>query len=349
MRMRCWKALPFALALAGCGSPSGGARLEGMLDPASLAATQGEPVQVSVADTTRATATDASGRFGFEGLNPGNATLRFRGRGFDVRVRVAGLEGGQTLEITVEVGASGCVVRRARENEIALVGAISAVGASSIAISGVEVTTDASTRIDDRGTSIALSDLHAGDVVRVEGTLQTGGKVLAREIDRLPPPAAAAVLLRGAVGSIDTAKSTFTVSGLTIATDASTRFAGGAASLADLKVGDRVLVQGTVQSDGTVKARLVVEVPAAPRDRDERDVEGRITATAPPDRFEVAGKTVVVDSSTRLEGEHDARLTFADLRVGDAVEVEGVAQADGTFLAREIKRDDDEEHEEQHP
>lgn len=345
MRMHAWKVLPFVLVLAACGSPSGSARLEGMLDPASLAAVRGEPVQVSLADTPRATATDAAGRFSFDDLASGSVTLRFRGRGFDVTVRVSGLEPGQTLQITVQVGPKGCVVRRARDNDIALVGAISSIGTSSITISGLEVDTDSATRIEGGGSALTLSDLHAGDIVRVEGTLQAGGKVLAREIERLLPPGAAIALLRGSVGSIDAAKSTFTVSGLTVGTDASTRFAGAdTTSLGDLKVGDRVLVQGTVESDGTVKARLVVKLPVAPPRRDEMEIEGTITSITPPDRLEVAGKTVVVDASTRFEGEHDARLTFADLKLGDRVEVEGVLQADGTFLAREIEHEHEEEH-----
>ena len=42
--------------------------------------------------------------------------------------------------------------------------------------------------------------------------------------------------------------------------------------------------------------------------------------------------------------ERDKALTFADLKMGDRVEVEGIAQADGTILAREVERED-EEHE----
>ena len=55
---------------------------------------------------------------------------------------------------------------------------------------------------------------------------------------------------------------------------------------------------------------------------------------------------MVVDSSTRFEGEHDQPLTFADLKTGDRVEVEGTAQADGTFLAREVEREDEDDHHE---
>ena len=112
-------------------------------------------------------------------------------------------------------------------------------------------------------------------------------------------------------------------------------------------MGDRVLVQGTLQSDGSIKARLVVKRPAEPQDEDEVEIEGKITSITPPDRFQVGGKTIVVDSSRKFEGEHEGEhhqtLTFADLKVGDFVEVEAVKQADGTFLAREVEREEEDQ------
>jgi hypothetical protein len=347
MRTHAWKVLPLALALAACGQGSGhGARIEGMLDPASLRAVGGQPVQVSMVGTPRRTVTDASGQFTFDDVATatGNVALSFSGRGIDVSVRISGLQAGQTIQITVQIGGKRAVVRRAKGNEIALAGAIGAVGASGLTVSGIEVETDANTRIQDREDApLTLADLKAGDVVRVEGALQAGGKVLAREIQRLAPPGLNEALLRGVATSVDASNATFTVSGLTVSTDAGTKLVG-IGTLADLKVGDRVLVQGTLQPDGRVKARLVVKRPAAPKGSDQVEIEGAITSITAPDRFQVAGKTVVTDSSTRFEGERDKSLTFADLKVGDRVEVEGVAQADGTILAREVERED-EEHE----
>jgi hypothetical protein len=353
MRINGWKVLPLALALVGCGSSTtSGARIEGMMDPATLSAASGSPVQVSVTGTPQSTATDAFGRFSFAGLAPGNATLRFRGNGFDFSVRIPGLVDKQTLQITVRITEHGCEVRRARSNEIAVVGAIAAVGASSITISGLEIDTDANTRIEDQNANPALSDLKIGDIVRVEGKLQAAGKVLAEEIDLLGPAGSATVLLRGAVDSVDAMGTSFTVSGLKIATDSSTRFAN-IASVGDLKVGDRVLVQGTLQTDGSVLARLVVKQQVEEDEEEEDELEGTITSITPPDTFVVAGKTVMVNSATEFEDDHEGEggqehmLTFADLKVGDFVEVEGAFQADGTFLARKVERknaEDDDGH-----
>ena len=354
MRMHVWKVFSLALVLTACGSSTtGSARLEGMMDPASLSAAGGDAVQVSVMGTSQSTATDASGRFSFGGLAPGEANLRFRGNGRDFTVRISGLMAGQTLQITVRITEHGCEVRRAKGNEIALVGAITAVGASSITVSGLEVDVDANTRIeaDQSESPLKLTDLKAGDIVRVEGTLQAGGKVLASEIERLAPAGMAEVLLRGTVDSVDAKGAGFTVSGLKIVTNSSTKLAGIAA-VTDLKAGDRVLVQGTLQSDGSVLARLVVKQQQEnEEEEDEMEIEGTITSITPPGTLVVAGKTVKVNASTKFEdeneGEHgdggEQTITFADLKVGDFVEVEGVTQADGTFLARKIERKNENE------
>ena len=353
MRIHSWKVLPLALAIVGCGSgTTGGARLEGMMDPSSLAAARGQAIQVSDTGTLQSTVTDASGRFSFAGLKPGDAMLRFRGPAFDISVRVPGLREGQTLRITVRITEHGCEVRHEKENEFTVVGAIAAVGTSSITVSGLKIDTDANTRIEGHDADLKLSDLKVGDIVRVEGQLQAGGKVLASEIELLVPAGTAEVLLRGTVDSVDSKGAFFTVSGLKITTNSSTKLAGIAA-ITDLKVGDRVLVQGTLQSDGSVLARLVVKRQQENEEEEENEaeIEGKITKITPPDTFVVGGKTVKVNSSTKFEDDNEGSgggdehaITFADLKVGDFVEVEGVTQADGTFLAEKVERKNEEEH-----
>lgn len=48
------------------------------------------------------------------------------------------------------------------------------------------------------------------------------------------------------------------------------------------------------------------------------EFEGRIETISPPD-IKVAGRRVITDSATRIEGEDNQLLTFADLRVGEFV------------------------------
>jgi len=211
---------------------------------------------------------------------------------------------------------------------------------------------DATTRVVARRATIELSSLKVNQIVAVVGTL-AGGKVLARLVDLLLPANFDQIVLRGTIDSVGA--SSFVVSGLTIGTGPDTRFRHGL-TLADLKAGERVAVQGTLQPDGTVLASVVRDL-----DADEVrviEVEGAITAIAPPDHLKVAGVTVVVNADTRIEAEggghrgpdlrvvragpfshddDDDTLSFADLAVGDEVEVEGLAQPDGSVLALKIE------------
>jgi hypothetical protein len=345
-----------AFALVACtqgarsGSSNGNAAIAGAVDATSLAAMGGQALRISVVGTQLSTRTDASGKFSLAGLAPGSADLRFQAQGIDATLHVSGLVPKQTMQISVRVSAKG-VALLTSENEVAFVAAIDAVGTSSLTISGLEVDVDDTTRIVARRATIPLSTLKVNQIVAVEGTLK-GGKVLARLVDLLLPASFDQMILRGTIDSL--AAPSFVVSGLTIATDANTRFRRGLA-FAGLKAGDRVAVQGTLQPDGTVLASIV-------RDLDQDPVrvvavEGAVTAIAPPDHLTVAGVTVVVNADTRIEGEggghrgpdlrvvsrgplsHDDEedLTFADLAVGDQVEVEGLAQADGSVLALKIE------------
>jgi len=356
-----------ALALVACtqgarsGSSSGNASIAGAIDATSLAAMRGQALSISVVGTQLATRTDAGGKFSLGGLAPGTADLRFQAQGIDSTLHLSGLVPKQTMQISLRVSAKG-VVLVGLENEVAFVGAIDAVGTSSITVSGLEVDVDTTTRILARRATIPLSSLEVNQIVAVNGTLQ-GGKVLARLVKLLLPANFDQIVLRGTIDSIavdSIPAPSFVVSGLTIATGADTRFRRGL-TLADLKVGDRVAVQGSLQPDGSVLASIV-------RDLDQEqvrvvEVEGGITAITPPDHLTVAGVTVVVNADTRIEAEggghrgpdlrvvsrgpfsHDddeQTLTFADLAVGDQVEVTGLAQADGSVLALKIEVEGDE-------
>ncbi len=87
----------------------------------------------------------------------------------------------------------------------------------------------------------------------------------------------------------------------------------------------------------------------APGDDDDDDNEVEFTGAIESigtSSLVVAGRTVLVDASTRIEGdasEHGGGddLTLSDLAVGDVLEVEGDEQADGSVLARKIELEDD--------
>lgn len=76
-------------------------------------------------------------------------------------------------------------------------------------------------------------------------------------------------------------------------------------------------------------------------DNDDDEFTGRIDSITPPS-LRVAGRTVITNGSTRIERD-DRRIALTDLRVGERVEVEGMTQADGSILAREIEADDNDD------
>jgi len=245
------------LATAGCGSsPHGSATILGTVSNAST-----QRFQVSVEGTNISTATNSGGQFTLQGVPSGTVVLHFVSNGVDVRLEVSGLTEGMTLRITVRITASGAVMVR-EPNEIEVSGTIESITPPNLKISGLTVITNGDTEFKRRDQRINLADLAVGQLVRVEGTLNADGKVVAREVRVLVPPEANRVRIRGVIESITPPD--LKISGLAITTDANTRFEGR--SLANLRVGDAVEVEGTLRADGTVLARSIKKI-----DREEED------------------------------------------------------------------------------
>ena len=324
-------AIAIAVSTAGCGSSSsdGSATIQGMVINASA-----QPLRVSVEGTNVSTTTNSSGQFTLQRLPSGTVVLRFVGRGVDVRGNMSGLSAGMTLRVTVRVTASGVVIVRV-PNEIELTGTINSVTGPNLNISGLTVIADANTELKHRGGSVNVAELAVGQLVRVEGFLNTSGQVVARKIRVLVQPNLNSVRIRGVIESITPPN--LTISSLTIATDANTRF--NVSSLANLIVGDAVQVEGTLRADGTVLARSIHKLTRDEEDENEVEFEGAIQSVTPP-MLMVAKKTVLTDSNTRIS-RNDSTVMLSDLQVGEHVEVEGMRQADGSILATQIEAEDD--------
>ncbi|HXF68736.1 MAG TPA: DUF5666 domain-containing protein, partial [Thermoflexus sp.] len=114
----------------------------------------------------------------------------------------------------------------------------------------------------------------------------------------------------------------YRIAGRTVVVTATTRIDG------PIAVGVLVEVKGVLQPDGTVLAlRIHVE------DEDEREIEFKgVVEAVLPDGYRIAGRTVVVTATTRIDG---------PIAVGVLVEVKGVLQPDGTVLAYRIKVEDE--------
>ena len=98
----------------------------------------------------------------------------------------------------------------------------------------------------------------------------------------------------------------------------------------DISTGDWVQVTGVVQADGILLAQRIrrLEAEGAPF-----EFTGVVQAIE-PEQWQISGIAVTVNGRTEIKD---------DLAVGDVVKVEGQIMPDGTWLAREIKAEDDDE------
>ena len=233
-----------------------------------------EGIKVSVVGTSLSTTTDRSGRFMLQGVTGGSATLRFQGQGIDGTIELSGLVEGQTLTITVQVAgskprlvtpsspASPTPTPSPAGKKVEIEGTVQAVGASSVTVSGQVIAVNADTKIKRGDHTIALSDLKMGDKVEVDAIIQADGSLLATKIkveddEDDDNQGENEVEFKGTIDSIT--PPTLMVSGRKVMTNGSTRIRSGdkTITLADLKPGEKVEVDGTKQADGSVLASKI--------------------------------------------------------------------------------------------
>jgi hypothetical protein len=270
-----------SFACGGNGSVSGpdtpstrGASIQGTVVTSSAAG-----IQVSVVGTSVATMTDAAGRFGLADVPAGSPTLRFQAAGIDAQLGVQ-VSAGQTLEIRVAVAGSQATLisPSASPNpgptpspspglgsEMEFRGTIQGINGTDLTVAGRLVHTDGNTRIRRSGNNIPFSALAVGRTVEVEGVGQPDGSVFARKIsleddgddDDDDDKGGAQVEFKGTIQSISGGD--LKVSGRLVHTNGATQVKrkGDAVPFSALAAGQRVEVEGTQQSDGSVLAKKI--------------------------------------------------------------------------------------------
>lgn len=153
--------------------------------------------------------------------------------------------------------------------------------------------------------------------------------------------------IRGTVSAIDCGSSTMTVTtgsgAVAVAFDAFTTFQmqGNAALCSDIQVGDTIEVSGTAQGDGSIlAAKVSIESPEDGGGAQEAEISGTVasidcgadTMVVSTDSGDV---TVSFDGSTGFSSK-GSPASCGDIAVGDAVEVSGTLQGDGSILASKV-------------
>lgn len=127
----------------------------------------------------------------------------------------------------------------------------------------------------------------------------------------------------------------FVIGGLTVVTNANTRFLFGTAD--QIQVGTRLEVEGTINSSGTLVASKVKF-----EDNDAR-IMGNVFAMGANSitMLDSNGVVVNVTAQTELEDKtSNNAFTFNDIQVNDYLEVRGFIGTNSAFIATELERED---------
>jgi len=257
-------------------------------------------------------------RFAFTGTVGATGTVTWTVAGQEIAVDDAteideGIEAGDLVRVTGRIDDSGALLAESIHLvaeptlSFVLVGTVEEISETYWTVSGISVTVDAETVIDD--------GLGIGDVVRVRGRVMADGTWLARSIRRLLSEEHKFEFV-GLVESI----APWVVSGIPLETRPWTEIEG------EIEVGDRVKVKGRILPDGAWLAEEIELLDAA------KGLSFAFVGTVESiEPWVVSGISLTVNAQTEVVGE---------IRVGDQVKVEGRILPSGEWLATEIKRID---------
>jgi Domain of unknown function (DUF5666) len=266
------------------------------------------------------------------------------------------LANGLTVEVKGQLDANGVLLATRvegkpddmqgnNEDEARVEGLITRfASATDFDVNGQAVTTTANTRFEN-GTS---ADLALNVRVEVEGEVRNG----VVQAEKIEFEHEADLRVSGQVDNVDAAAGTFTVLGITIQTDARTRFEDKTSAqlrpfnVGSLHSGDFVAVRGTAGTTGTSILAQRVE-------REDPEMQGgqiRITLRGPAanvasPQLTILGVTVLTDAGTEFQNEAEAPIdaaTFFAQAAGRNVKASGTLQGTA-LLARELEFEGEDE------
>lgn len=225
------------------------------------------------------------------------------------------------------------VKRPFERDDVEITGKIQAVSASEITIrEHTFAITERTEIIGAHGSEIAAEDLSVGMVAKVEGKITDGGALVASEIKvrtRLHHEGRFAGLVTAVRDDM------LVVNDVEFNVTLDTIF-NGVDALEDILIGTRVKLWYRSLADGS---RLALRVQVSTDATIDAEVRGAIESID-GDAIVVAGVDVTTTAATSITDEEGDAATFADLEVGQTVEVEGLASGDG-ILATKIKIEDE--------
>jgi uncharacterized protein DUF5666 len=202
--------------------------------------------------------------------------------------------------------------------------------AGTLVVMGQTVLTDADTSFDDNIQGASLAGLNAGDIVEVSGMRRADGDIQATRIEA--KPAGTVFEVTGVASDVDTAAHKLSVNALVVDYSAATvrDFANGQPANGDLVEarGNSVNAAGELVASSIELKREDDDAGAGM----QVQIEGLVTRFVAATDFDVAGKPVTTNSSTRFENG-----SAADLALNVKVEAEGQLDANGVLVATKVQ------------
>lgn len=223
----------------------------------------GVGLTVTITGTGISATAAPGGTFLLKGVPAGNVELRFTGGTVDDRDTIADVADEEQIHIVVNISGSRAIVnvigREKPAHGTELEGLIASInlGARTLIVNGTTVNVPANAVIRHGDRPFTLADLKVGQRVHVKGST-SGSAVVASEVllqdenahETEAEAEGIVSVLGGACPSL-----TFTVHSTRVTTSASTRFVKSTCS--QVTNGTKVEVDGTRQTDGSIKATTV--------------------------------------------------------------------------------------------
>jgi hypothetical protein len=334
-------------------------------------------LQVAVVGTPLTAPVDDEGQFALSNVPPGSATLRFEGGGVDARVTVSGLVDGQVTSLDVTVSGGSAQVTGTPTctptAETFFSGTIDSISGTQLVVSGRRVDASQNQKVWRGERRIQLSELQAGEKVKVWGVLRGDGVVVSEEIAALTGGGGSGETWFSVDGKIDAVASggtnaldvhgspnaayypTLVIAGRTIQTGEGTKFkwsSGAALDPREIKAGQTAHAEGWKKTDGSLRATgVTVEGTGGSSSPTwvtfkgavegvqfdaiaAADVHGNPNAGYPT--LKVAGRSAKTDGSTAFKWSDGSALDCKLIVAGDQAYVEGWSKPEGYVLATKV-------------
>ncbi len=252
------------------------------------------------------------------------------------------LSTGSVVEIRANVQVDGTRIATRikleddRNDEVELTGAIDAIGADSLVVSGMTFFVDGTTLITDgSGNVVQLSALSIGMLVEIKAGPLPDGRLVATDInieDRIEDE----IEITGSISAVS--QTAITVVGRTFGVTVNTAVfdnSNNLINIGQLFVGQTVEVRGDLLPDGTLVA---IKIKLESSGSTDIQISGPVEALT-QNSVQVLGVQFTVDSGTQIFDERNAAVSFSALNVGQTLEIHAVDQG-SVKLATRIKIED---------